>query len=63
MTRERLLKVARRKGADVQQKVYDKLCGMLKKQSETPRNSSETPQRDKKTRIAMLLRRSVKLKG
>ena len=49
MTRERLLKVARRKGADIQQKVYDKLCGMLEKQSETPGKPSETPQRGKKT--------------
>ena len=40
MTRERLLKVARRKDADVQKKMYDKLCHMLEKPENTPRISS-----------------------
>ena len=41
MTRERLLKVARRRDADVQKKMYNKLCHMLEKPENTPRKSSE----------------------
>ena len=41
MTRERLLKVARRRDADGQKKMYDKLCHMLEKPENTPRKSSE----------------------
>ena len=36
MTRERLLKVARRKDAVEKSKVYKKLCNTLEKQSQTP---------------------------
>ena len=48
MTRERLLKVARRKDADVQKKTYDKLCHMLEKPENTPRKSSVISQGNKK---------------
>ena len=41
MTRERLLKVARGKDIDVQNKMYAKLCHMLEKPENTPRKSSE----------------------
>ena len=41
MTRERLLKVARRKDAEVQRKVYGKLCNMLENQSKKPSNPSK----------------------
>lgn len=47
MTRERLLKVARRKDADVQKKMYDKLCHMLEKPENTPRISSAKSQETK----------------
>ena len=40
VTRECLLKVARRKDADVQKKTYDKLCHMLEKPENRPRKSS-----------------------
>lgn len=48
MTRERLLKVARRRDADVQKKMYNKLCHMLEKPENTPRKSSEKPHENKK---------------
>lgn len=48
MTRERLLKVARRKDANVQKKTYDKLCHMLEKPENTPRKSSVISQGNKK---------------
>lgn len=44
MTRERLLKIARRRDADVQKKMYDKLCHMLEKPENTPRISSAKSQ-------------------
>ena len=49
VTRECLLKVARRKDADVQKKTYDKLCHMLEKPGNAPRKSSEKSQGNKKT--------------
>ncbi|MBB5142297.1 ParB/RepB/Spo0J family partition protein [Desulfovibrio intestinalis] len=49
MTRERLLKVARRKDADIQKKTYNKLCHMLEKPENAPRKSSEKSQGNKKT--------------
>ena len=49
MTRERLLKVARRRDADGQKKMYDKLCHMLEKPENTPRKSSEKSRGNKKT--------------
>ena len=48
MTRERLLQVARRRDADVQKKMYVKLCHMLEKPKNTPRKSSEKPHENKK---------------
>ena len=48
MTRERLLKVARRRDADVQKKMYNKLCHMLEKPENTPRKSSEKSHENKK---------------
>ena len=48
MTRERLLQVARRRDADVQKKMYNKLCHMLEKQENTPRKSSEKSHENKK---------------
>ena len=48
MTRERLLKVARRRDADVQKKMYDKLCHILEKPENTPRKSSEKSHENKK---------------
>ena len=44
MTRERLLKVARRKDADTQRKVYSKLRNMLENQSKIPRKPSNSSQ-------------------
>lgn len=44
MTRERLLKIARRRDVDVQKKMYDKLCHMLEKPENTPRISSAKSQ-------------------
>lgn len=44
MTRERLLKVARRKDADAQRKVYSKLRNMLENKSHKPRKPSNTSQ-------------------
>ena len=44
MTRERLLKVARRKDADAQRKVYSKLRNMLENKSRKPRKPSNTSQ-------------------
>ena len=49
MTRERLLKVARRRDADVQKKMYNKLCHMLEKPENTPRKSSEKSHGNKKS--------------
>jgi len=49
MTRERLLKVARRRDVDVQKKMYDKLCHMVEKPENTPRKSSEKSHGNKKT--------------
>ena len=48
MTRERLLQVARRRDADVQKKMYDKLCHILEKPENTPRKSSEKSHENKK---------------
>ena len=48
MTRERLLKVARRKDADAQRKVYSKLCHMLEKPENRPRKSSIISQGNRK---------------
>ena len=48
MTRERLLKIARRRDVDVQKKMYNKLCHMLEKQENTPRKSSEKSHENKK---------------
>ena len=44
MTRERLLKVARRKDVDAQRKVYSKLRNMLENKSHKPRKPSNTSQ-------------------
>ena len=44
MTRERLLKVARRKDADAQRKVYSKLCNMLENKSHKPGKPSNNSQ-------------------
>ena len=48
MTRERLLKVARRKDAEVQRKVYGNLCAAIEKQAKDPQKSSERSQVNKK---------------
>ena len=49
MTRERLLKVARRKDADAQRKVYSKLRNMLENTSHKPRKPSNNSQGNNKT--------------
>lgn len=49
MTRERLLKVARRRDAAVQKKMYNKLRHMLEKPENTPRESSEKSHGNKKS--------------
>jgi len=48
MTRERLLKVARRKDAEGQRKVYGNLCLTLEKQAKDSQKSSEKSQNNKK---------------
>ena len=49
MTRERLLKVARRKDADTQRKVYSKLRNMLENTSHKPRKPSNNSQGNNET--------------
>lgn len=48
VTRECLLKVARRKDANIQKKTYDKLCHMLEKPKNTPRKPSAISQGNRK---------------
>ena len=62
MTRERLLKVARRKGVDVQEKVYANLRQKLEKSENTSINQLQNLKEPRKSGIALLMRRSVKLK-
>lgn len=63
MTRERLLKVARRRDADVQKKMYDKLCHMLEKPENTPRKSSEKSHGNKKSGNRFLNAQIRKIEG
>ena len=63
MTRERLLKVARRRDADVQKKMYNKLCHMLEKPENTPRKSSEKSHGNKKSGNRFLNAQIRKIEG
>lgn len=49
MTREHLLKVARRKDPEAQRKAYGKLCATIEKQAKEPQKPSEKSQGNKKT--------------
>ena len=62
MTRERLLKVARRKSVDVQEKVYANLRQKLEKSENTSINQLQNLKEPRKSGIALLMRRSVKFK-
>ena len=63
MTRERLLKVARRKDAEAQQKAYGKLCATTEKQAMEPQKSSEKSQGNKKVGNRYVNSQILKIEG